>query len=57
MEIYVPKFDDLKWVMDLAFLEDIRQEVNTLNLKLRDPGQLIIAAYNRVKAFSAKMTL
>lgn len=53
----VPKFDDLKRVMDLAFLEDIRPEVNTLNLKLRDPGQLIIAADNIVKAFSTKMTL
>lgn len=53
----VHKFDDLKWVMDLAFLEDIRQTVNTLNLKVRDPGQLIIAADNRVKAFSTKITL
>lgn len=53
----MPKFDDLKRVMDLAFLEDIKQEVNTLNLKLRDPGEHIIAAYNRVKAFYTKMRL
>lgn len=53
----VPKFDDLNWVMDLAFPEDVRQEVNALNLKLRDPGQLIISADNRVKALSTKMTL
>jgi len=28
----VPEFDDLKWVMDLAFLVDITHELNILNL-------------------------
>ncbi len=41
----VPEFDDPKWVMDLAFLVDITQELNVLNLKLKGPGQLITAAY------------
>ncbi len=34
----VPEFDDPKWVMDLAFLVDITQELNVLNLKLQGPG-------------------
>ncbi len=37
----VPEFDDPKWVMDLAFLVDITQELNVLNLKLQGPGQLM----------------
>ncbi len=53
----VPEFDDPKWVMDLAFLVDITQELNVLNLKLQGPGQLITAAYERVKAFSTKLRL
>ncbi len=51
----VPEFDDPKWVMDLAFLVDITQEPNILNLKLQGPGQLITAAYESVKAFSTKL--
>lgn len=53
----VPEFDDPKWVMDLAFLVDITQELNVLNLKLQGPGQLITAAYESVKAFSTKLRL
>ncbi|KAA0714572.1 General transcription factor II-I repeat domain-containing protein 2 [Triplophysa tibetana] len=53
----VPEFEDPKWVMDLAFLVDITQELNVLNLKLQDPGQLITAAYESVKAFSTKLRL
>lgn len=30
----VPELEDPKWVMDLAFLVDITQERNVLNLKL-----------------------
>ncbi len=53
----VPEFDDPKWVMDLAFLVDITQELNILNLKLQGPGQLITEAYECVKAFSTKLRL
>ncbi len=41
--------------MDLAFLVDITQVLNILNLKLQGPGQLITAAYESVKAFSTKL--
>lgn len=43
--------------MDLAFLVDITQERNVLNLKLQGPGQLITAAYDSVKAFTTKLKL
>lgn len=45
----VPELDDPKWIIDLAFLVDIRQELNTLNLQLQGPGQLITTAYESVK--------
>lgn len=44
----VPELDE-KWIMYLAFLVDIRQELNTLNLQLQGPGQLISTAYESVK--------
>ncbi len=43
--------------MEDAFLVDITQELNVLNLKLQGPGQLITAAYESVKAFSTKLRL
>lgn len=53
----VPEFDDPKWVMGPAFLVDITQELNILNLKLHGPGQLITAAFESVKAFTTKLKL
>ena len=53
----VPELDDPKWIMDLAFLVDITQHLNILNLKLQGPGQLITTAYESVKAFSTKLRL
>lgn len=38
----VPEFDDPKWVMDLAFLVDVTQELNILHPKLR--GALAISS-------------
>ena len=53
----VRELDDPKWVMDLAFLVDITQQLNILNLKLQGPGQLITTAYDSVKAFCTKLRL
>lgn len=47
--------DDSKWIM--AFLVNITQELNILNLKLLGFGQLIIVAYESVKAFATKLKL
>lgn len=41
----VPKINDPKWIMNLAFLVDMTQELHILNLDLQDPGQLITTAY------------
>ncbi len=48
---------EVKRFMEDAFLVDITQELNVLNLKLQGPGQLITAAYESVKAFSTKLRL
>ncbi|XP_077067685.1 general transcription factor II-I repeat domain-containing protein 2-like [Siphateles boraxobius] len=42
-------FSDPKWLMDLAFLVDITQELNVLNKKLQGQGQLVSAAYDNVR--------
>ena len=46
-----------KWLMDLAFLIDITHELNVLNKKLQGQGQLVSAAYDNVRTFSAKLVL
>lgn len=53
----LPELDDPMWLMDLAFLVDITQQLNTLNLKLQGPGQLVTAASENVKAFMTKLML
>ncbi|XP_034042565.1 general transcription factor II-I repeat domain-containing protein 2-like [Thalassophryne amazonica] len=53
----LPELDDPKWLMDLAFLVDITEELNTLNLKLQGPGQLVTAAFENVRAFMTKLML
>ncbi|KAK7161663.1 hypothetical protein R3I94_004364 [Phoxinus phoxinus] len=51
----VPVLSDPKWLMDLAFLVDITQELNVLNKKLQGQGQFVSAAYDNVRAFSTKL--
>ena len=53
----VPVLNEPKWLMDLAFLVDITQELNVLNKKLQGQGQLVSAAYDNVRTFSAKLVL
>ncbi|KAM3838284.1 general transcription factor II-I repeat domain-containing protein 2A-like [Diretmus argenteus] len=53
----VAELSDPKWLMDLAFLVDMTQELNVLNKKIQGPGQMVSAAYDSVKAFSTKLVL
>lgn len=53
--ITVPVLSDPKWLMDLAFVVDITQELNVLNKKLQGQGQLVSAAYDNVRAFSTNV--
>uniref|UniRef100_A0A8D2IX21 HAT C-terminal dimerisation domain-containing protein n=1 Tax=Varanus komodoensis TaxID=61221 RepID=A0A8D2IX21_VARKO len=55
--VAVPVLSDPKWLMDLAFLVDITQELNVLNKKLQGQGQLVSAAYDNVRTFSTKLVL
>ncbi|XP_071059422.1 general transcription factor II-I repeat domain-containing protein 2A-like [Pseudochaenichthys georgianus] len=52
----VPEPSDPKWLMDLAFLVDITQELNALNKKLQGQGQLVTckALMDRGTAFSGE---
>ena len=53
----VPVLSDPKWLMDLAFLVDITQELNVLNKKLQGHGLHVSAAYDNERAFYAKLVL
>ncbi|KAA8588866.1 hypothetical protein FQN60_010211 [Etheostoma spectabile] len=56
-----PVLGDPKWLMDLTFLIDITQELNVLNKKLKDQGQLVSAAYENLSKkplpFPSKLAL
>ena len=48
---------DPEWLMDLAFFVDITYELNILNKKLQGQGQIVSAAYEKVRAFCTKLML
>ena len=45
------------WLLDLAFLVDITQHLNTLGIKLQGYGQLLLDLFNPVTAFQSKINL
>lgn len=45
------------WICDLAFLVDITQLLNVLNLQLQGKDQIISQLYDHVRAFKQKLLL
>lgn len=52
-----PELDDDEWWILTAFLTDITQKFNTLNLELQGPNKIIGQMTNKVFAFEAKLQL
>ena len=48
---------DAEWLLDLAFLTDVTEKINHLNLQLQGKGKKISDMISAVKAFSAKLSL
>ena len=53
----VPEFSDAKWITDFAFLVDITNHLNMLNLKLQGRNQFINVLYDHIYAFEVKLQL
>lgn len=53
----VKEFGDHDWMCDFAFLIDITQHLNELNLRLQGKDQLIHAMFDQIKAFESKLSL
>ena len=53
----VPELIDPEWKWHLAFLTDITQLMNSLNLQLQGEGKLICDMFSHVKAFEVKLGL
>jgi len=53
----VPQLSDPTFLSDLAFLTDITQHLNTLNLQLQGPKQVITLMYDCIKSFKCKLSL
>ncbi|KAK0142715.1 General transcription factor II-I repeat domain-containing protein 2A [Merluccius polli] len=48
---------DAEWLLDLAFLTDVTEKINHLNIQLQGKGKNICDMISAVKAFSAKLSL
>ncbi|KAG8451802.1 hypothetical protein GDO86_003847 [Hymenochirus boettgeri] len=56
-ETFVGILEDSNWLQDFAFLVDITEKLNDLNLKLQGKDKHILEMISEVKAFSEKLTL
>lgn len=53
----IPLLTDSTFLCDLAFLTDITDQLNALNLKLQGKNQIITQMYDNVKSFKVKLRL
>lgn len=53
----VHELSDNIWISDLAFLTDIMEHMNCLNIKLQGKNQVITEMYDSVRAFVIKLRL
>lgn len=53
----VPQLADSTFICNLAFLTDVTDHLNALNLKLQGRKQVITQMYDSVKSFKVKLTL
>ncbi|CAH1173813.1 unnamed protein product [Phaedon cochleariae] len=53
----VPELTDPQWLIDLGFLTDLTNELNTLNVRLQGKNKLISDMHTDVKAFQMKNKL
>jgi hypothetical protein len=53
----IEELNDSNFIFDLAFLVDLTQYLNDLNIKLQGRDQLITALYSHIKAFEVKLKL
>jgi hypothetical protein len=52
-----PEYSDEDWISDFAFLVDMTQHLNDLNLQLQGRNQLVNDIFANVKAFEVKLRL
>lgn len=48
---------DVEWTLNLAFLVDIHEHLNELNIKLQGKNNKINSLYSNIKAFKAKLKI
>lgn len=53
----VVQMDDPEWTRDLAFLVDITQHLNFLNVNMQGRNKLVTEYYDSVRAFQSKLAL
>ena len=51
------QFNDKDWMCDFAFLVDITQHLNDLNIELQGKDQFIHSLFDKSKAFESKLKI
>lgn len=52
-----PQLNDLRWLLDLAFLSDITCKLNELNKELQGKNQTIVVLMSHIQGFMQKLNL
>ena len=52
-----PQFEDKEWMCDFAFLVDITQHLNDLNMELQGKSQFIHNMFDKINAFESKLKI
>ena len=53
----VVELDDPEWTRDLAFLVDITEHLNVLNVSMQGRNKLVTEYYDSVRTFQSKLAL
>jgi hypothetical protein len=56
-EYRFPHFEDKEWMCDFAFLVDITQHLNDLNMELQGRDQFIHNMFDKINAFESKLKI
>jgi hypothetical protein len=56
-EYRFPHLEDKEWMCDFAFLVDITQHLNDLNMELQGRDQFIHNMFDKINAFESKIKI
>lgn len=56
-KIEIPQLENEEWICDLAFLADLNDHLNNLNINLQGKDNMIVNLYDHIKSFLDKLKM